>query len=232
MIRCPKTTWFCPRVPWLRSLARSLAHFAHSLARGKVIFWCLKMTWFCPIVDWVTREWSRQRNKFHLNGETRFAFWRDAASQCSCSNRIAQMLLHYWNSCFSIIIQMLLHYRNSWSCLSVIAQKAAALLKLTLQHHRSKAAALPKLRLQHYSLNAAAALPLQLCYSFSHCGSLLKCCNINKSYAASSCCLVAVMCIILCIDDWMLDLLVVIMEKGSWKVVKDISATFWRQKKQ
>ena len=34
----------------LRSLARSLAHFAHSLARGTVIFLCLKMTWFCPIV--------------------------------------------------------------------------------------------------------------------------------------------------------------------------------------
>ena len=33
--------------------ARALrcAHsFAHSLARGKVNFWCLNMTWFCPIV--------------------------------------------------------------------------------------------------------------------------------------------------------------------------------------
>ena len=40
----------CSRPP-LRSLVRSLAHFAHSLARGKVNFWCLKMTWFCPIVD-------------------------------------------------------------------------------------------------------------------------------------------------------------------------------------
>ena len=36
--------------PPLRSLVRSLAHLAHSLARGKVNFWCLKMTWFCPIV--------------------------------------------------------------------------------------------------------------------------------------------------------------------------------------
>ena len=36
--------------PPLRSLVRSLAHFAHSLARGKVNFSCLKMTWFCPIV--------------------------------------------------------------------------------------------------------------------------------------------------------------------------------------
>ena len=36
--------------PPLRSLVRSLAHFAHSLARGKVNFGCLKMTWFCPIV--------------------------------------------------------------------------------------------------------------------------------------------------------------------------------------
>ena len=36
----------------LRSLVRSLAHFAHSLARGKVNFLCPKMTWFCPIVRW------------------------------------------------------------------------------------------------------------------------------------------------------------------------------------
>ena len=36
--------------PPLRSLPRSLAHFAHSLARGKVNFLCLKMIWFCPIV--------------------------------------------------------------------------------------------------------------------------------------------------------------------------------------
>ena len=33
-----------------RSLIRSLAHFAHSRARGKVNYGCLKMTWFCPIV--------------------------------------------------------------------------------------------------------------------------------------------------------------------------------------
>ena len=39
--------------PPLRSLVRSLAHFAHSLARGKVNFWCLKMTWFCLIVRWL-----------------------------------------------------------------------------------------------------------------------------------------------------------------------------------
>ena len=38
--------------PPLRSLVRSLAHFAHFLARGKVNFGCLKMTWFCPIVQW------------------------------------------------------------------------------------------------------------------------------------------------------------------------------------
>ena len=38
------------RLP-LHSLVFSLAHFAHSLARGKVNFWCLKMTWFCPIVQ-------------------------------------------------------------------------------------------------------------------------------------------------------------------------------------
>ena len=36
--------------PPLRSLVRSLAHFAHSLSRGKMNFLCLKMTWFCPIV--------------------------------------------------------------------------------------------------------------------------------------------------------------------------------------
>ena len=35
----------------LRSLVCSLAHFAHSLACGKVNFWCLKMTLFCPIVQ-------------------------------------------------------------------------------------------------------------------------------------------------------------------------------------
>ena len=40
----------CSRPP-LSSLVRSLAHFALSLARWKVNFWCLKMTWFCPIVD-------------------------------------------------------------------------------------------------------------------------------------------------------------------------------------
>ena len=39
-------------LPALRSLVRLLAHLAHSLARGKVIFWCLKMTRFCPIVHW------------------------------------------------------------------------------------------------------------------------------------------------------------------------------------
>ena len=38
--------------PPLRKLVRSLAHFAHSLSRGKVNYWCHKMTWFCPIVDW------------------------------------------------------------------------------------------------------------------------------------------------------------------------------------
>ena len=44
----------CSRPP-LRSLVRSLAHFAHSLAHGTVNFWCLKMTWFCPIVGWWLR---------------------------------------------------------------------------------------------------------------------------------------------------------------------------------
>ena len=41
----------CSRPP-LRSLVCSLAHFAHSLARGEVNFGCLKITWFCPIVHW------------------------------------------------------------------------------------------------------------------------------------------------------------------------------------
>ena len=34
----------------LRSLVRSFTHLAHSLARGRMNYWCLKMTWFCPIV--------------------------------------------------------------------------------------------------------------------------------------------------------------------------------------
>ena len=34
----------------LRSLVCSLAHFAHSLPRGKVNYCCLKITWFYPIV--------------------------------------------------------------------------------------------------------------------------------------------------------------------------------------
>ena len=49
--------------PFARSLApltRSLAHFAHSLARRKVNFWCLKMTWFCPIVQ----RWFDEANGF------------------------------------------------------------------------------------------------------------------------------------------------------------------------
>ena len=39
----------CSR-PLLRSLVCLLAHFAHSLAPGKVNYWCLKMTWICPTV--------------------------------------------------------------------------------------------------------------------------------------------------------------------------------------
>ena len=38
--------------PPLRTLVCSLAHFAHSLACGKMNFRCLKMTWFCAIVEW------------------------------------------------------------------------------------------------------------------------------------------------------------------------------------
>ena len=58
--------------PFARSLApltRSLAHFAHSLARGKGNFWCLKLTWFCPIVQWWkigrSRKERRRRRKPH-----------------------------------------------------------------------------------------------------------------------------------------------------------------------
>ena len=38
--------------PLLRSLIRSLAHFADSRAHGKVNYWCLKMTWICPTMEW------------------------------------------------------------------------------------------------------------------------------------------------------------------------------------
>ena len=73
--------------PPLRSLVRSLAHFAHSLASGTVNFSCLKMTWFCPIVHLLDRSITQ------LNPESRSTRNPDKSTE-SFTHPFARSLAH------------------------------------------------------------------------------------------------------------------------------------------
>ena len=66
--------------PPLRSLLRSLAHSAHSLARGKLNYWCLKMTWLCPIVR-PSHYGSEQPNDGTSNHPQSHQLWNEWANE-------------------------------------------------------------------------------------------------------------------------------------------------------